>query len=404
MNNFSPDPHDKQDNSRLMLAIVISLLILLLFSNFFDNPQSKKIQPQQMQQQQMQTQKSASAPIAEQQSVENQKDVTTTTRRIPILGKKVEGSLSLTGARIDDLSLNEHTATAGSKENMVLLSPSGTKNAYYIESGWATNDNDVLVPDSKTVWRLAPGSADVLKTDGNVTLQWDNGQGLLFERKIGLDENYLFTITQKIINNTNAEKKFNAWHLISRHSLPVDFKGFFILHEGPLGYLDDKLMEPSYKDLDKGEKIERENTQGWLGITDKYWFVGIFPNPQEKFNARIVGSTVNNKRAYQTDVVAETRTVAPGQSIEDKKFIFAGVKNLTLMTKYQKKYGLEHIDLTFDFGWWYFITKPFFYLLHLLMLITGNVGLAILSMTVIIRGAVFPLANKSFISMAGMKR
>jgi len=404
MNNFSPDPHDKQDNFRLLLAIMISLLILLLFRNFFDNPQLEKIQSQQIQQQQMQAQKSASAPIAEQKLIEKQEDVTTTTRRILILGEKVEGSISLTGARIDDLSLNEHTATVESKENMALLSPSGTKNAYYVESGWATNDEDILVPDNKTVWSLAPGSADVLETDGAINLQWDNGHGLLFERKIELDDNYLFTITQKIINKTNAEKKFNAWHLISRHSLPIDFKGFFILHEGPLGYLDNKLMEPSYKNLDNGEKFERENTQGWLGITDKYWFVGIFPNPQEKFNARIIGSTVNNKRAYQTDVVAETQTIAPGQSIEDKKFIFAGVKNLTLMIKYQKKYGLEHLDLTFDFGWWYFITKPFFYLLHLLMFLTGNVGLAILSMTVIVRGAVFPLANKSFISMAGMKK
>ncbi|MFH1158266.1 MAG: membrane protein insertase YidC [Pseudomonadota bacterium] len=401
MKNFPSDPHDTQDNFRLLLAIVISLGILLVFRNFFDAPQPGKTQQQQ---QQMQAQKAASAPLAEQQPAGSLQDMIKATRRIPIHGEKVAGSLSLTGARIDDLTLNGHTATAGSKENMALLSPSGTKDAYYVESGWTADDKDVPLPDSKTVWTLANGSAAVLKTNGAVTLQWDNGQGLLFERKIGLDENYLFTITQKIINKTNAERKFNAWHLISRHSLPVDFKGFFILHEGPLGYLDDKLQEPSYKDMDKGGSIERENTSGWLGITDKYWFVGIFPNPQERFNARIIGSTVNNKRAYQTDVVAETQTAAPGQSIEDKKFIFAGVKNLDLMMEYQQKYGLGHLDLTFDFGWWYFITKPFFYLLHFLMSLTGNVGLAILSMTVIIRALVFPLANKSFLSMAGMKR
>ena len=385
-----------------MLAIVISLGILLVFRDSLEDPQQEKIR----QQQQMQAQKtiSASVPISEQQLVESRKDVITATRRIPIYGEKVEGSLSLIGARIDDLSLNEHTATAGSKENVALLSPSGTKNAYYVESGWTADNKDVLIPDNKTVWNLASNSAKELITNGAVNLQWDNGQGLLFERKIELDDNYLFTITQKIINKTNTEKKFNAWHLISRHSLPVDFKGFFILHEGPLGYLDDKLLEPDYADMDKGERVERKNTHGWLGITDKYWFVGIFPNSQEKFNARIVGSKINNKPAYQTDIVAKTQTVAPGQSIEDKKFIFAGVKNLTLMTKYQQKYGLEHLDLTFDFGWWYFITKPFFYLLHTLMFFTGSVGLAILSMTVIVRGAVFPLANKSFVSMAGMKR
>ena len=396
------DPNDTQDHFRLLIAIVIYLGILLLSRNFIDEPQLKKIQ----QQQQIQAHQEIvpAAPISEQPPVENRQDVIAATNRIPILGKKVEGSLSLIGARIDDLLLNEHTVTTESKERMALLSPSGTEHAYYVESGWTASDKDVLIPDSKTVWSLAPNSAAALKTNGAVTLQWDNGQGLLFERTIELDENYLFTVTQKIINKTKTEKKFNAWHLISRHSLPVDFKGFFILHEGPLAYLDNKLKEPNYSDLNKGEKIERENTHGWLGITDKYWFVGIFPNPEERFNARIIGSTINDKRAYQTDIVAKTQTVEPGQSIEDKKFIFAGVKNLTLMLDYQKKYGLEHIDLAFDFGWWYFITKPFFLLLHFLMDIIGNVGLTILSMTIIVRAAVFPLANKSFVSMAGMKR
>ncbi len=401
-----PSPHDAQDNSRLLLAVLISLAILFGFRTFIEKPQLAKIEQQQkqMQAQAPSAQKPSAPPLAGEAAVRDRQEVIAAARRIPIHGSKVTGSISLAGGRIDDLSLNEHYTTIDNKEHVALLSPSGTKDAYYVESGWTGDDKTTALPDEKTAWTLAPGSAQTLETNGSVTLQWDNGQGLLFERTIALDDNYLFNITQKITNKTNAGKKFNAWHLISRHSLPVDFKGFFILHEGPLAYLDGKLKEMSYKDLAKGDTVEREGVKGWLGITDKYWFVGIFPGADEKINARIIGSKADGVQIYQTDIVSETQAVAPGQFIEDKKLIFAGVKNLPLMTAYQEKYGLSHLDLTFDFGWWYFITKPFFYLLHFLMDHIGNVGLAILAMTVIIRGAVFPLANKSFRSMAGMKK
>jgi YidC/Oxa1 family membrane protein insertase len=395
------NPNNEQDNTRLLVAIAISMVILFGFHFLYEKPRQEKLQQQQ---QVLQAQKTvtAAAPVVGQPPVENRSEALRSGKRIPIRGAKVTGSLSLTGARIDDLSMNEYYATIENKGHVDLLSPSGTKGAYYVESGWTSGDS--LVPDSKTVWTLAPGSKAALETGGAVTLQWDNGQGLLFTRRIELDDNYLFTVTQKIANKTAAEKKVNAWYLISRHNLPDDFKGFFILHEGPLAYLDGKLDEISYKSLAKGEKTEREGARGWLGITDKYWFVGIFPETQEKFNARIIGSKTADAQAYQTDIVTEAKTLPPGGEVEDKKFIFAGVKSLSLMNAYQQKYGLEHIDLTFDFGMWYFITKPFFYLLHFLMGIFGNVGVAILTMTVIVRGAVFPLANKSFRSMAGMKK
>jgi YidC/Oxa1 family membrane protein insertase len=396
-----PSPHDKQDTTRLLVAVVISLVILFGYRFFFEKPQLEKAQQQQAQ---MQAQKPVAPPVAAEPVVKSRQDVMATTQRIPIRGAKVTGSISLVGARIDDLSLNEHYTTIDNKEHVELLSPSGTKDAYYVESGWTSDDKSVALPDDKTRWTLAAGSPQALETNGSVTFNWDNGQGLVFERTITLDDNYLFNVTQKITNKTAAEKKFNAWHLISRHSLPVDFKGFFILHEGPLAHLDDKVHEMSYKDLAKDEKLEREGVRGWVGISDKYWFVGIFPGGEEKFNARIIGSKADGTQVYQTDIVSDTQSVAAGQSIEDKKFIFAGVKSLPLMMAYQKKYGLPHLDLTFDFGFWWFITEPFFYLLHFLMDKLGNVGLAILSMTVLVRATVFPLANKSFRSMAGMKK
>lgn len=386
----------------MLVAIVVSLGIMFGFHFFYEKPQQEKLLKQQAEQAQKIA--AAPAPAGAAPVIKTRQEAVQSTGRIAIRGDKVTGSLSLTGARIDDLSLNNYYATIENKEHVALLSPAGTKDAYYIESGWTNDDKAAAMPGSKTVWALAPGSAPELKTGGAVTLQWNNGQGLLFTRKIELDDNYMFNITQAITNKTATAKKFNAWHLISRHNLPEDFKGFFILHEGPLGYLGKKLHAPQYKDLAKGEKVELENTQGWLGITDKYWFVGIFPDAQEKFSARMIGEKTDTSQFYQTDIVTAEQSVAPGQTITDKKLVFAGVKNLPLMTAYQKKYSLDNLDNTFDFGIWYFITKPFFFLLHFLMDLFGNVGIAILSMTVIIRGAMFPLANKSFVSMAGMKK
>lgn len=385
-----------------MLAIAISLAILIGFHFFYEKPQQEKMLKAQ---QVAATAKPAAAvAVAESSVFKDRQTAVAATRRILIQNGKLTGSISLTGARLDDLALNDHYTTIEDKKHVELLSPSGTEDAYYVEGGWISDDKDIPLPDSKTVWTPAPGSAAALTPGNTVTLQWNNGDGLTFTRKFELDDNYLFTVTQKVINNTSSTKKMNAWHLISRHNLPKDFEGLFILHEGPLGYFDSKLQSPEYKDLAEGEKLEMRDTHGWLGFTDKYWFVGLLPPPQEKFDARIIGSKEGEQQFYQTDIVAPGQSVAAGQSIENKTFVFAGVKNMPLMAEYEQKYGLAHLDLTFDFGMWYLITKPFFLLLHFLTYTLGNVGLAILAMTVIIRAAMFPLANKSFRSMAGMKK
>ncbi len=400
----SPSPNDKEDTANLVRFAVVALALLFLYQTFFQKPQQQPIQPQSQQALSQQAQQSIPAPVPDQQDIKPRADVIAATSRVPIHGAKVTGSISLAGARIDDLSLNDQYLTIEKKEHVALLSPSGTADAYYIESGWTSDDKTAVLPDAKTVWSLAAGSAKTLVTGSTVTLQWDNGHGLLFERTIALDENYLFTVTQKVTNKTTSEIKLNAWHLISRHSLPPGYGANMYLHEGPLADLDDKLTELTYKDIIGGKSLESDDVHGWLGITDKYWFVGVFPAPDEKFNARIIGSTTGTAQSFQTDIVSGTQTLAPGKSVEDKKFIFTGIKNMPLINAYQKLYGFRHMDLTFDFGKLFFITKPFFFLLHWLMDLTGNVGLAILCMTVIIRTAMFPLASKSYRSMAGMKK
>ncbi len=394
-----PTPDDNKDNARLMQAIAISLAILFAFHFLYEKPQ----QEAQLKQQQEIAAKAQMPVTAAPAALKTRTEALAGAKRIKIEGDKVTGSLSLTGARIDDLSLNDHLED-DLKTHVELLTPSGADGAYYVESGWTSADTAARLPDDKTVWHLAPGSASVLKTGGSVTLAWDNGQGLSFTRKIELDDSYMFQITQSVTNKTAAARQLNAWYLISRHGLPLGFKGFFILHEGPIAYLDGKLKEINYKDLAKGENTERDNVHGWLGIADKYWFVGVLPRPEETFDARVVGSKAGDIQSYQADIVGAAQVVQPGQTAFDKKLVFAGVKSLPLTKSYQEKYGIPRLDLVFDFGMWYFITKPFFFLLHFLMSALGNVGLSILAMTVIVRGAVFPLANKSFRSMARMKK
>jgi len=395
-----PQPNDPQQDTARMVRFFILAMIIFLGYRYF----SEKYMPAQSQTTQQQAQTMAPVAVPEKHDLKPRADVIATTKRVPITGDKLTGSINLTGARIDDISLNDQYTTIENTEHVHLLSPSDTVDAYYVEDGWTSDDSSVVVPDAKTVWALAPGGSPSLTSGGSVVLQWDNGHGLTFTRTIALDQNYLFTVTQTVANKTNAVVKLNAWHLISRHNIPADFRGTYVLHEGPLADINDKLKELSYKDLAKGDKLEQDNVTGWVGITDKYWFVGLFSDPKDTFNARIIGSKAGDEQSYQADAVDSTQTAAPGQTVTDKKYVFAGVKNLPIMNAYHDQYGFPHTDLTFDFGLYYFITKPFFYLLHFLMSTIGNVGLAILCMTVIIRGAMFPLANKSFRSMAGMKK
>lgn len=395
------NPHEVEDRARLMGALVLSIIIMLGFHFFVIKPQQERVQKQ------------AAAVATQKQNAEIAKndvkilpraDVVNAGGRIQIVGKQIRGSLPLKGARIDDILLNEHFTTTDNTDNVPLLSPAGTEDAYYVETGWLAAKEGMNMPGPDTVWHLASGSADKIVSGGPaVVLQWDNGQGLTFERSIALDEHYLFTVTQKVVNKTGGDVVLNAYHLAARHSLPHDFKGFFVLHEGPVGYIGNKLKEPSYKDLSKGDKIEVDNTDGWVGISDKYWLVALLPQKDKKFNARIMADTSGAKPVFQTDTVSPAVTVPMSGSAEDVSYIYAGVKDMPVMKTYEKDYGFNKLELGIDFGMWSFITKPFFYLLHFLMHTIGNVGAAILLMTVIVRTAVFPLASKSFRSMAKMK-
>lgn len=409
----SPQPHDTKERTRMIVAVALSLAVLFGYNHFVEKPQQEKLKAQVEQQAAARTDTAivardgaAALDAGDGQMQSREAALGASGQRIAIRGNRVSGSLSLKGLRIDDLTLNEHTETLGSSDPVVLLAPGNTENGYYFESGWVANGYAGALPGAATLWHPAAGSAKEIVSGGApVVLEWNNGAGLTFIREITLDDNFVFTVASKVKNAGAGDVRLNAYHVVARNNQPRDFSGFFVLHEGPIGALNGEEEKLSYKKMRGGKTLERNAVSGWLGITDKYWLVAMIPGSDETFNARIVAAprAQSGGFLYQTDVVSDAVTVAPGATAQDVTHLYAGVKNTKLMAAYEDELGVKNLDFAFDFGMWYFITQPFYYLLHALFALTGSVAAGILLMTVIVRGAVFPLASKGFRSMARMK-
>ncbi len=327
------------------------------------------------------------------------------TPRVAIETPVLSGSISLEGGRIDDLVLkNYREALEPSSPLIELLHPLGTAEAYYADFGWAPALAGVPVPDSKTQWqatgaRLEPGQP--------LTLTWDNGQGLRFERIYEVDEKYLFTVTQRVVNTTGSDTTLSPYGLISRRGTP-QVQGFYILHEGFTGAFNDELEELSYDSLSddaKNGKAEEkfETTGGWLGITDKYWMVALIPDQDDQIAARYYFDNLSGTERYQADYLGSALAVPAGGQIEITSRLFAGAKVVGIIEGYQDAFQIPLFDRAVDFGWFYFLTKPLFHLLDYFYHLLGNFGLAILALTVLIKLVFFPLANKSYRAMAKMR-
>ena len=391
------------DQRNLILAIALSIAILLGFQYFYEGP---KVQQQQAQQaQKTEAQVNVPAPVSAQATAPKdaaQLIAEQAATRIRIDTPSLHGSVNLVGGRIDDLKLADyHLNTDPKSPEIVLLAPAGSPNAYYAEFGWVPEDRSQPVPGADTVWTAAAGQT--LGPDKPVTLTWDNGKGLLFERTIAVDKQYMFTVTQRVKNTTGQAVKLLPYSLVSRHGLPYT-EGFYILHEGPLGVFDGKLTEEKYDDLRKAGTITKQTTGGWIGITDKYWLVSLIPDPKATETARFVHTTAGNQDRFQVDLMGAAVEVPAGGTIEDTARLFAGAKQVRLLDAYGDQYNISNFDLAIDFGWFYFLTKPFFYALDFLAGLVGNFGVAILIFTVFIKAVFFPLANKSYLAMSKMKK
>jgi YidC/Oxa1 family membrane protein insertase len=402
------------EQKNLLLAIVLSIAVLFGFDHFFGTRSQPPAPPApataeapkagEPQTPQAQTQAQAQAPAAATPLDPLEKRAKSVGGpRIKIDTPALHGSIALEGARIDDVTLVRHRENPDpASPEIVLFSPPGAPHPYYAEAGWVSGDGaKTKLPDADTVW-TAEGSE--LTPARPLTLSWDNGEGLVFTRTIALDSDYLFTVTDKAANKGQTSVSLAPYALVARTGKPK-VEGMYILHEGPLGVIDGKLKEMTYEDLDKAAKgsVTEKSKGGWVGITDKYWLAAVAPGPDLDINTRFLHRRAGETDKYQVDYLGSAKRLEPGAEVANVTYVFAGAKQVKLLDAYAEKHGIARFDLAIDFGWFYFLTKPFFYILQFFNGLFGQFGLAILALTVLVKAALFPLANKSYIAMTKMK-
>jgi YidC/Oxa1 family membrane protein insertase len=401
------------DQKNFIFAIVLSVVIIMGWQQLFP---AKPPTPQQ--QQTTQTTGPGSAPgapatapgapgsapaaSAPQKVMTLEEALAAQGARVTFNTDQVLGSIALKGARIDDVRLAKQRETIDPKSPPVpVLSPVGTEHPYYAEFGWSSPDGQVKLPGPDTLWTA---SSETLAPGKPVRLTWDNGQGLIFALDVSLDDYFMFDVKQSVENKTDKPVTLFPWGLVVRYGEPKA-EGTYVLHEGPYGVFNGSLQEFGYSDF-KDNKPPKKivTTGGWVGITDKYWMATLVPDQKEKVEVTVSGTGTAPNNRFQVAFVGQNGvTVAPGATGSSAAQLFAGAKIVKLIDAYEKKYGIEKFDLTIDWGWFWFFTKPLFWLLEWLYAQIGNFGLAIMVLTVIVKAVFYPLANKSYAAMSKMK-
>ncbi len=406
------------DQRNMFLAIVLSMAILFGWDYFFA---PEPLPPPQN----IETAETPSAPDAPSPSapglsapgpsapglalpeIEAPADRLSAIETLPRAGidtERLRGSVPLQGLRFDDLTLKGYRETPDPESSEIdLLSPADAPSPYYAELGWLSADPSLALPSSESVWQTGLDTP-VLTPDRPLVLTWNNGAGLTFRRTITLDQDYMFTIYDEVENGTPNPVSLFPYGLIARVDTP-DILGFFILHEGPLGVFDETLKEVDYEDLRETPTDTVTSTGGWIGFTDKYWLAVLAHEQDKTVEATFRHSLSGSRDRYQTDFrTTEPVTIAPGETAGSRTFFFAGAKEVELLDGYTQSLGIDRFDLAIDFGWFYFLTKPFFYALIWLKDVLGNFGLAILGLTIGLRLLLYPLADKQFRAMTKLKK
>ena len=413
------------DQRNLILAIVLSLSILLGFEFLYNSPRLQKEAARQQAIEQSLPKSSGETGVPSTSGVPTprlQGDSGTPTirpqvnnaaerakqleqsPRITIESPKLSGTLAITGGQLDDIVLNAYRESVEpGSENITMLSPVGAAHPYYVKFGWTASDESAgAMPTSDTVWQT---SSSKLTPATPVTLTWNNGKGLVFERTIALDQDFMFTVTQRVKNTAASAVTLYPYGFIARIDEPPTL-GFFILHEGPVGVVNDTLQEHDYDDLEDADdgRIEVNSLGGWIGITDQYWLTALIPNNDEAFSGSYNHTIQDGRDRYQVDYIGGGKTLAPGATVETVNRLFVGAKEVRVLDRYKEELGVSNFDKAVDFGWFYFLTKPLFYVIAYFYELLGNFGLAILLLTVIVKILFFPLANKSYRALSGMKK
>jgi YidC/Oxa1 family membrane protein insertase len=383
------------DTKNIIAAISLSAAVIILYSLFFaPSPQDRK----QIQPEKNITSESTDAPSLEQNepvSKISRTDAINEGNRILFENDSIKGSISLTGSSIDDLTFKKYTKTLNGKDNIVLLNPKKVQNGYFVETGWVTANKNIEIPNSKTIWKIEGNNK--LTPNSPVKLVWTNNDGIKFEKKISIDNQYLFTINQTIINNSDKTYNFYTYGQIIRNEAP-EVTNFYILHEGLLGVFDDQLIEEDYDDIEE-KKYSVNAEAGWLGITDKYWITSLIPEEEKKFRAEF-----DYKNKFKANFIETNATeVGANETKSNNIKIIIAAKEVDIIDGYAERLNINKYDLAIDWGWFYFIVKPLFFVTDYFFKLTGNFGISIILITFCIRLIFFPLANYSFRSMAKMK-
>lgn len=401
MENLNQKTHP-DDNRNLIIFVIISLLMWFGYDTYILQP---KIQAQKEAQLAKLEAQQASMPSVEILEERPRNEVIGEAKRVEIDNGVIFGTINLQGGRLDDVSLHDYFVTPKRETEIAVLSPAGTPYPKYIESGWVSVDEDLNLPDKDTVWSVSGNRK--LGKGSPVTLFWNNGQGIRFEKAYSIDDKYLISLEQRVINNREGSAVLSPYSLVSEHGLPEDFVGRITVHEGPIGYIGKDLEERSYKKMRKDPRMSLKATQGWIGITEKYWLTAILPEQGQELTYRYAFTQARNdidKDRYQVDVVSASSAVKPGETLSSKTQFFVGAKEVKTLNDYKKQTGVPNLDLAVDFGMFYFLTVPFFWILHFFYTLAGNFGIAILMITLCLRVLVFPLANTSYKSFAKLRK
>ena len=384
------------DSKNVIAAISLSAAVIILYGLFFAPPPPN---PDQINNEKNKIEQSGNEAPSLDQNVEvsklSREEAIENEDRINFENSTVIGSISLVGASIDDLTFKKYTNTLNGDDNVVLLNPKKIENGYYVETGWATTNKDINVPNSKSVWKLEGNNK--LSPNSPVKISWTNDQNIKFVKDISIDDQYLFKVNQTIINNSEKTYNFYPYGQIIRNIAP-DVTDFYILHEGLIGVFDDQLVEEDYDDIEE-KKFSVNADKGWLGITDKYWITSLIPQENRKFR-----TDFDYKNKFRANFIETSATeVGANETKSNEIRIIIAAKEVDIIDGYAENLNISKYDLAIDWGWFYFIVKPLFFVIDYFFKLTGNFGIAIILITICIRIVFFPLANYSFRSMAKMK-
>ena len=398
-------------NKNLILASVLSFIVIITWFILFPPPEPVPSDVESAQQQSEESNLAPNADTAKAPLIETgETEIAVEAERIQIENELLTGAISTQGGRIDQLSLKKYRNTISEDSDIVtLLSPVGKPEAYYAAFGWApaVGIKPDQVPDPNTIWTVVGNN--ILTPSSPISLVWDNGNGVKFMRKISIDEKYMFTVEQGIENNSGSEISLRPYGLLRRHGEPKDMKNFFILHEGIIRMSDGELAEEDYGDIADLPILEKEGTHaervevqnsGWTGFTDHYWMTTLIPDQSSSFRSTTKYFAAQD--IYQVEAVMPSTVISDGNSTSISTQLFAGAKEWDTIRKYEQAGVTGFLD-SIDWGWFFFLTKPMFAVLHWLNVIIGNMGWAIIGLTLIIKAVLFPLAYKSYASMAKMK-